>query len=48
MIIAFFGSWIVGIILLYWAQKRQKSSEKWILRIIAILCFIWPIIARYI
>ena len=47
MVIALFGSWIVGVILLYWAQKRPKT-EKWILRIIAILCFIWPIIARYI
>jgi hypothetical protein len=47
MIIALFGSWIVGVILLYWAQKRQKSSERWILIIIATLCFIWPIISHY-
>jgi hypothetical protein len=48
MVIALFGSWVVGAILLYIAQKRQKNLEKWILRIIAILCFIWPIVARYI
>ncbi len=47
MVIALFGSWIVGAVFLYLAQKRPKK-EKWILRVIAILCFIWPLIARYI
>lgn len=47
MIIAVFGSLIVGVFFLFLAQKRTKV-EKWILIILATLCFVWPIISHYV
>jgi len=44
MVVAIFGSWIIGAILLFLAQKIQSKSGKWVVRIIGILFFIWPIL----
>jgi hypothetical protein len=44
MVVAIFGSWIIGAILLFLAQKIQSKLGEWAVRIIGILFFIWPIL----
>jgi hypothetical protein len=40
-IIIFFGSLIVGIIILFLAQKAPSTSGKWLIRIIGFLVMFW-------
>ncbi|MFH0739635.1 MAG: hypothetical protein V1819_00775 [bacterium] len=42
--IAFFGSWILALILYFISQKQESKKVKISLRIIAIFLFGWPLL----
>ena len=48
MIIGLFGSWIIGIVILYLAQKPEAKTSRIILRIAGFLFLILPFAYRYI